>query len=437
MKLCNNFPIFVANRIIGLFNFREPIYIIRDPDVIRQLTIKDFDYFEDRHSFIDSDSDKLFGNSLFLLRGKRWRDMRSTLSPTFTGNKMRQMFELVSDCAEDVSTYLLKEADANQKIEWEVKDLFSRYGNDVIASCAFGLKVNSLEDDKNEIYTIGARLLDFNSLKVTLRVLLLMMFPRLMKTLNIELFDKSDSSFFRSLVLDTMNNRAKKNIIRSDMINQLMQVRNGSNEYRIAAETTSFAMVEESDIGRREVKRRWSDDELVAQCFLFFSAGYDTTVTLLSFLCYELTVNPNIQARLFDEILAVSKRIVGRRVDFDLLKSMKYMDQVVSEALRLWPPILKVERLCSRDYLFDDGVDTRFHIEKGRVVWIPISTIHRDPNYWPEPDKFDPERFSDENKSNIIPGTFLAFGIGPRNCIGESHCFLQSVKSASNVIFCL
>lgn len=213
-----------------MFDFRIPLYIARDPDVIRQLTVKDFDYFEDHRSFVESDSDKLFGNSLFMLRGNRWRDMRATLSPAFTGSKMRQMFELVSECGEDMATYFLNEANAKRKIEWEMKDLFSRYTNDVIASCAFGLKVNSLEDRTNEFFTIGTTTFQCRSLKMGIRLLLLRVFPRLMRALDIELFNKKIGTFFRSMVLDTMTVRAEKNIIRPDMINILMQVRSGSTD---------------------------------------------------------------------------------------------------------------------------------------------------------------------------------------------------------------
>lgn len=425
-----NFVCFVISiRFIGLFDFGNPLYIARDPDVIRQLTVKDFDYFEDHRSFVDSNSDKLFGNSLFMLRGKRWRDMRATLSPAFTGSKMRQMFDLVSECGEDMAKYFLKEANAKRKIEWEMKDLFSRYTNDVIASCAFGLKVNSFEDRTNEFFMIGSTIFQFRTLKTGIRLILLRILPRLMRALDIELFSKRIGKFFRSMVLDTMTVRAEKNIIRPDMINILMQVRSGSTDYHNTDESAEkngndgFATVEESDIGKMKVHRQWNDDEIVSQCFLFFAAGFDTTSTLLTFVSYELAINPDIQTRLFNEVLATSESIGGKRLNYDSLQKMKYMDQVVSETLRKWPAALLTDRLCNRDYVYDNGEDTKFLIEKGRVVWIPICAIHRDPNYWPDPEKFDPERFNDENKKNIVPGTFLGFGNGPRNCIGQSqHC---------------
>lgn len=75
-------------------------------------------------------------------------------------------------------------------------------------------------------------------------------------------------------------------------------------------------------------------------------------------------------------------------------------------------------RVCVKDYVYDhDGL--KFNIEKGIPVILTIYGIHHDPKYYPNPDKFNPDRFSDENKHNILPGTYLPFGVGPRNCIGK------------------
>lgn len=83
-----------------------------------------------------------------------------------------------------------------------------------------------------------------------------------------------------------------------------------------------------------------------------------------------------------------------------------------------------IDRSCVKDYRFQvDDLD--FTIEKGRTCFIPIFAYHRDPNFFPDPMKFDPDRFSDENKHNIDPDTYLPFGIGPRNCIGSRFALME------------
>jgi len=172
------------------------------------------------------------------------------------------------------------------------------------------------------------------------------------------------------------------------------------------------------------VKRVWTDDELVAQCFLFFLAGFDTSSTLLSFFAYELCINPDIQQKLYEEIQETHRILGGKKLSYDALQKMKYMDMCISETLRLWPPAPTTDRVCVKDYYHDDG-QCKFKIEKDTVLTIPIVGFHRDDKYWDNPMKFNPERFSDENKDKIIPGTYMPFGVGPRNCIGSRFALME------------
>lgn len=413
---------FSSSRVIGFFDGRDPVYLVRDVDFIRQITIKDFDHFENRGFFVDPKSDTLLGNSLLLLTDKKWHDMRSTLSPAFTGSKMRQMFDLVVECADDMAKYFIKESTQNKPIRWEMKALFARYTIDIIASCAFGLKIDSLRDPDNTFYKIGSRMLGGRGSKINgLKVVLLRLFPNVMRVFKVELFKSDVKQFFKSMVLDTMEEREKKGIIRPDLINILMQIRNGNfkhNHEEANEKDTGFATVEESTIGKRQVNRNWTDDEIIAQCFLFFVAGFDTISTSLSFLSYELAINQDIQQKLYEEIRDVNEILNGGRLIYDTLPKMKYFDQVISEALRKWPSALTTTRKCTKEFEFDLN-GNKVLIERGREIRIPIIAIHHDPLHWENPEKFDPERFSDENKHKIKPGSYIPFGIGPRNCIGK------------------
>lgn len=110
-----------------MFDFRVPQYVIRDAELFKQITIKDFDHFEDHLGFVDDSIDTLWGNILFLMKGEKWRQIRVTLSPTFTGSKMRQMFKLVAECADDVVKHVLLKSEMGATINMEMKDFFSRY----------------------------------------------------------------------------------------------------------------------------------------------------------------------------------------------------------------------------------------------------------------------------------------------------------------------
>lgn len=413
-------------RVYGAFDFTIRQYVFRDPEAFKRIAIKDFHYFEDRRVLFDEKMDSLFGNNLVSLHGEKWRQMRSTLSPAFTGSKMRQMFGLVSECADEIVKHFSERANNGGNINVDMKDFFSRYTNDVIASCAFGVKVNSFTDPNNDFFTNGKRLLNFFlSPLLTIKFLFVLIAPKIARTFRVRPIDPKIANEFKHMILDAMAARQNNNIYRPDMVNLLMLAREGNLKHQTdekSDETSEgFATVQESDVGKSRVTRKWNDDELVAQCFLFLFAGFETTSTALSFAAYELVTSPDVQQKLYEEIAEVADRLDGKRISYDVLQKMKYLDQVVAETLRKWPITGQTDRTCVKPYLYDDG-KLKIQIEKGSNIIFPVYGLHHDPKYYPNPSKFDPERFSDENKQHIVPGTYAPFGIGPRNCIGNYIC---------------
>lgn len=247
---------------------RKPFYCVRDPEVLKQIAVKDFDHFEDHRSFVDETVDAMFGNSLISLKGAKWRDMRATLSPAFTGSKMRQMFELVAECADEMCSTFKKSASSTGSVDCEMKDLFSKYTNDVISSTAFGYKVNSFENPNNEFYLAGKKFMDFNSPLSGLKMMLMQTLPKIAARFDINFTDSKVMNFFRSMVLGNIESRTKQGFFRPDMINILMNVKRGKTDDVHSVEDNNadgFATVEESSIGNKVVQRIWTDDELVAQ----------------------------------------------------------------------------------------------------------------------------------------------------------------------------
>ena len=128
---------------LGTFEFKTPAFMLRDPELIKRITVKDFDYFMDHRTFFTAESDPLFANALVLLTGQKWKDMRATLSPAFTGSKIRNMFSLIGVCT--IKTQLYGENNMFDK-----KDFFSKFTVDMIATCAFGIEVNSFKNPEND-----------------------------------------------------------------------------------------------------------------------------------------------------------------------------------------------------------------------------------------------------------------------------------------------
>lgn len=112
----------------------RPTYILRDPELYKQICTKNFDSFVDHLFIIEPHMDSLMGNTLFLMRGEKWRKMRTTLTPAFTSAKMRHMFDLVRDCATQSTDYLLDTffPTVGCEMPMEMKDFYSRVTNDTV-----------------------------------------------------------------------------------------------------------------------------------------------------------------------------------------------------------------------------------------------------------------------------------------------------------------
>ncbi|XP_017041063.1 probable cytochrome P450 9f2 [Drosophila ficusphila] len=413
--VCNLYKKGGSSKFFGIFEQRQPLFMIRDPDIIKQITIKDFDHFINHRNTFGTGGDddphdmsNLFGSSLFSMRDARWKDMRSTLSPAFTGSKMRQMFQLMNQVAKEAVGCLKSEQTSEEGTELDMKDYSTRFTNDVIASTAFGLQVNSFQDRDNTFYMMGKKLTTF-SFWQNIKFMLFFTWKKLSKILKLELFDKKSTQYFVRLVLDAMKYRQEHNIIRPDMINMLMEAQGV-----LPTEKTKTTAV-----------REWSDRDIVAQCFVFFFAGFETSAVLMCFTAHELMENQDVQEKLYEEVQQVDRDLDGKELTYEAIMGMKYLDQVVSEVLRKWPPAIATDRECNKDITYEaDG--QKVEIKKGDIIWLPTCGFHRDPKYFENPDKFDPERFSEENKDSINQFIYYPFGLGQRNCIGSRFALLEA-----------
>jgi cytochrome P450 family 9 len=147
-----------------MYQFLCPTLVIKDPDLIKQITVKEFDHFVNHRQIADAGADPFWNKNLFASRDERWRDLRSTLSPSFTSNKMRIMYKLIEECAQQFVEYFQNQS--NDLVELEMKDTFSRYTNDVIATTAFGVTCDSLKDKTNKFYLMGKDASDFGGWRI-------------------------------------------------------------------------------------------------------------------------------------------------------------------------------------------------------------------------------------------------------------------------------
>ncbi|KAF5288516.1 hypothetical protein FQA39_LY15384 [Lamprigera yunnana] len=397
----NKFP---KSRYVGFYNASEPILILRDPELIKNVTIRDFDSFPNHKQIMPYNVDVLWGKNLFQMSTEDgWHSMRSTLSPSFTSSKMKYMFKLMQVCATQFVNYFKTE---NGEVALEAKDSFTRFANDIIATCAFGVQCNSLVDRNNEFYVMGKEVTDFTGFKA-LKMFGYEISSTLMRLLNVKMFSNNVASFFRKIVRETIHYRKQNNVVRPDMIHLLLEA---SKKLQNPSETAK-SKSDGSEL---------SHDDITAQALIFFFAGFETISSAMCYLCYELAIHPEIQQRLYNELKETLK--TSPQLAYENIASMKYLDSVISESLRLHTLAPFLDRKCHKSYTIEaaNQSEKSLHIRKGQTVWVPVGAIHHDEQYHPNPLKFDPERFNAENRYKINTSTYLPFGSGPRNCIGKT-----------------
>ncbi|XP_070152270.1 cytochrome P450 9e2-like [Polyergus mexicanus] len=393
--------IYNSNRDAKYFGFyvtTTPTFLLCDTEIIKSILAKNFDAFPDRHGFSDL-NEPLLANNLFSLSGQKWRDVRSLLSPSFTSSKMKMMFTLMSECAVDFANFLSTSILVDNS-DMDIKDAFAKYTNDVIATCAFGIKINSMKDPTNKFYVYGKEAINFFKAR-PIKFFFLKTFPTLGRIINIKLIDSHVSDFFKEIIKTTIATRDAENITRPDMIQLMMDVRGKE--------------------GRRELHL----DDMIAQAFIFFFGGFDTSSIAMSFAAHELAVNTDVQINLRQEIDKVLEEANGE-VTYETINRLEYLDLVINEVLRLYPPVSILERVCDKAYELPPALpgEKPFTMRKGMTFWIPLFAIHRDAKYYDDPEKFRPERFVD-NKMYHNSSYYMPFGLGPRMCIANRFALLE------------
>ncbi|KZC05574.1 Cytochrome P450 9e2 [Dufourea novaeangliae] len=386
---------------VGFYDFANPVVLLRDTDIIKSITVKNFETFSEHRSFADKKLDPLLGGMLFLLTGNEWKETRTQLTPIFTSSKLKGMFSLMSDVAIRFTDYLYKKSEKEQELE--IKIWFTRYTNDLIASCVFGVGVNSIKDPKNPLYVNGTIATRMTGTLRFLQIHTLRRWRWLARLLNVKLIPNYRSKFFEDLIEDTMNHRDTKGIYRPDMLQFLMETKKKS-----------------------QAEGHSSTIDVPCHAFSFFFGGYDTVASQASLTVYNLATHPEIQERLQQEIDQVLEKTQGQ-VTYDTILGMEYLDAVLNEAMRLHPTSIVLDRTCAKDFELPPALPGHkpFTIKKGMSVWIPIRAVQNDPKNYEDPDKYNPERFLQDGKKIVSSNKFFPFGAGPRGCIGSRFAVIE------------
>ncbi|NXS90957.1 CP3AD protein, partial [Jacana jacana] len=387
-------------KVWGFYDGRQPVVAVMDPQIIKTVLVKEcYSTFTNRRRF---DLAGVIKNAISLAEDEQWKRIRTVLSPTFTSGKLKEMFPIIKHYGEVLVKNVQKQVEKDNTIS--VKDIFGSYGMDVVTSTSFGVNIDSMNNPKDPFVREMRKLVKFDFFDPAFIVTFVFPFltPILAK-MNVNFFPKDAVDFFMRSIAKIRQDREKEpHKGRVDFLQLMIE----------SQKSTSLGSGDEN-----HSEKALTDIEILAQAFIFIFAGYETTSNTLCYVAYELATHPDVQQKLLEEIDTVLPNKAP--LTYEAMTQLEYLDMTLNETLRLYPLGGRLERTCKRDVEIN-GVT----IPKGIIVMIPPYSLHRDPEYWPNPEEFRPERFSKENKESIDPYTYLPFGAGPRNCIGMRFALL-------------
>ncbi|MEO3973655.1 cytochrome P450 [Streptomyces sp. CAU 1734] len=166
-----------------------------------------------------------------------------------------------------------------------------------------------------------------------------------------------------------------------------------------------------------ETGRLMTDEQLRDQVVTLFIAGHETVAATLSWICHLLSTRPAETERAREEVL----RVLGDRPPtMEDLPQLKYLKLFIQEALRLYPPLWQVARMPLRD-----DVLSGYHIPAGSFLLLSTYITHRNPEFWDNPEGFDPERFTRERSAGRPRYAYVPYVGGPRNCVGLAFANME------------
>ncbi|WP_027000465.1 cytochrome P450 [Eisenibacter elegans] len=327
---------------------------------------------------------EIVGDGLVFLNGEVWKNRRMALNPLFYKQSIESYFEVMCQQASALCQ------------KWDT-------------AAAQNQPVNAVEDIHYSAFSIGAQTLFGTGLyEQEIQTLI-----REMDFMLVEVKRRTEQGISLPLFVPTPKNIRLKRSMRTfdSLVTELIARQSSENQQYTLISLLQH--IKDEATGKPALSEKNIKDEIK----VFFVAGTDTSTHSLAWTLYLLAKHPVVLRKLQQEIDTV---VGAESLTLAHTEALEYTEQVLQEAMRLYPPAW----LISRSVETDDQVEG-FSIRKHTNVFISPYMLHRHPNYWVNPDAFEPERFAAEQKASIPKDAYIPFGIGGRKCIGFRFAMLE------------
>ncbi|XP_023239125.1 cytochrome P450 3A14-like [Centruroides sculpturatus] len=381
-------------KIFGFFLGAKPYIMCSDTEFLKIMQIKEFKRFSIRDRIlpdigIPHESVK---HVIGLQKGIKWKNLRSVLTACFSSQKIKMM----SVSTQDLIANSMKKIEKENGKPFDALENYKNLVFNIMLKLVMGVKFNEESEEYNKIVKSLNFLLqkDISSTSSVIS----MYFPEF----------EPIPTYFR-LLFDII-----KSVLNFDSIRFLFNTCKNIIAVRKQLMNNQQDILQSllnAEISYTDHNKKLTSSSVLVTAVVMITSGYETMSSSLGWCTYFLAKNQEIQEKARQEI---NKNIEkDKDINYADVMKLHYLDQIMSETLRLSSlSVLLISRAGEQDFEYKGTT-----IPKHVGIFVPVPILHRDPNYWQEPDKFDPDRFSPENKININPMTYQPFGAGPRNCV--------------------
>ncbi len=364
------------------------LYLPNEPDLIHRVLVSEAKYFP-KSKLLHDVLEPLLGDSIFTTNGNTWKKQRELLTPSFEMIRISQVFDLMNDAAKDMSKRLEKLADGKyHNIDTEMTF--------VTADIIFRTILSEKLDEKKGLEVLEA-FVTYQEESAKLGMQKIFKVSKLMQFFMGDEKRQESGAIIRNSLYEILKPRYE------DMENSI-------EDTHIDILSSLLKVIDE-DTGKPFLLK-----DILDQIAMLFLAGHETTASSLTWTLYLLALYPEHQEKAYQEV----RDICG---DDDLTientKELKFVMNVFSEALRLYPPVSFYPRETSRDIVMRGK-----KIKKGSAIVVSPWLMQRNERYWNDPHMFDPYRF--DNPEKIVKNTYFPFGMGPRICIGSRFALQEA-----------
>jgi cytochrome P450 len=358
----------------------QDVFFLNHPDYIKDVLVTHHQSFMKGRAL--QRAKRLLGEGLLTSEHEFHRRQRRLAQPAFH----RARIALYGTIMTDYATRTSQRWRDGETLD--VSNEMMRLTLAIVGKTLFDTDVEAEADEIGAALTEVMELFDF----------LLMPFSELLEKLplpHVRRFRKArerlDATIYRII-----EERRRSNEDRGDLLSMLLSARD-----------------EEGDGGQM------SDLQVRDEVMTIFLAGHETTANALSWTWFLLSQHPETEARLHEELDVV---LQGRTPTFEDVPRLRYTEMVLAEAMRLYPPAWAIGRLALRDHEVGG-----YTIPAKALVLLSPYVMHRDARYFPEPERFDPERWTEQARESRPQFAYFPFGGGPRRCIGEGFAWMEGI----------